>query len=241
MKVIVAGSRTFNNYDMMKSVLKKFEQEVSPITEIVSGGAKGADGYGKVYALENQIKLTVMKADWDRYGKPAGMIRNAEMADYGDCLLAFWDGESSGTKNMIEQMRKRRKPLQIIDYKKEKYMKVVIVGFEDYDKLTNTMEKLITDSQCYLFSILCGGTTDIAPAPFTNSTKLHPNRPLGETWAHNNGAPVEYIYNSNSERLLDEIAQTADYVVADLSNENQFVKRLVMKMKNLGKHGTVVK
>jgi len=241
MKVIVAGSRTFNDYDMMKSVLKKFEQEVSLITEIVSGGAKGADSCGEVYALENHIKLTIMNADWDRYGKSAGIMRNAKMADYGDCLLAFWDEESSGTKNMIQQMRKRRKPLQIINYKKEKYMKVIIVGFEDYNKLTNTMEKLITDSQCYLFSILCGGTTDITPAPFTNSTKLCPNRPLGEIWAHNNGAPVEYIYNSNVERLLDEIAQTADYVVADLSSDSQFIKRLVMKMKNLGKHGTVVK
>lgn len=120
-------------------------------------------------------------------------------------------------------------------------MKVVIIGFNDYNKLNNTMEKLIQESQCYLFSILCGGTEDIAPAPFTNSTKLYPNRPLGEIWAHNNGAPVEYIYNPNVERLLDEIAQTADYIVADLGNgPPQFVKRLVMKMKSLGKHGTVV-
>lgn len=241
MKVIVAGSRTFNNYEMLESVLKKFEQEVMPIDEIVSGGAKGADELGEIYAIYNQIKSTVMNADWKKYGRPAGMIRNSKMADYGDCLLAFWDGQSAGTANMIEQMKTRGKPYKVIRYEQEKYMKVVIVGFKDYDKLTNTMEKLITESQCYLFTVMCGGTTPIEPAPFTGNVDPNIDRPLGEIWARNNGAPVEYIYNPDVERLLDEIAGGADYIVADLSEDNQFVKRLMMKMKSLGKHGTVVK
>lgn len=120
-------------------------------------------------------------------------------------------------------------------------MRAVIVGFNDYDKLNNTMEKLITDSQCYLFTVLCGGTQDVVRLPFMEDQHIvDPAIPIGERWARNNGVPVEYCYNANAEQLLDKIANTADYIVADLSSDNQFIKRLIMKMKSMGKHGTVV-
>ena len=97
MKYIVAGSRGFNNYEKLKEVLDKICLE-----EIVSGTAKGADTLGEKYALENDILLTAFPAKWDEYGRSAGFRRNAEMAQYGDALVAFWDGQSSGTKHMID-------------------------------------------------------------------------------------------------------------------------------------------
>lgn len=225
MKLIVAGSRSFNNYSLLSAALDIYQQE-QKIDEIISGGANGADGLGKVYAIMNHLPLKVMDADWDKYGKSAGIIRNSQMANYGDALYAFWDGQSVGTKNMISQMKQRNKPYLIYNYNEKKYMKIVILGFTDYNKLNNAMEKLITDSQCYLFTVLCGGRAAAEPS-------------LAEQWAVNVGTPVEKIFNGNVEKLLDEIALSADYVVADLSSDNQFIKRLVMKMKALGKHGTI--
>lgn len=113
-------------------------------------------------------------------------------------------------------------------------MKVVIVGFTNYDKLNNTLMKLIEEKQFFLFTILCGGTG------ITYDETDSRIKSLGEVWAEKNGLPMEFIYSQNPERLLDKIAETADYVIADVSNENQFAKRLIMKMRSLGKHGTVV-
>lgn len=108
-------------------------------------------------------------------------------------------------------------------------MKVIIIGFKDYDTLNREMQKLIEEKQCFLFTVLCGGTSPNAP------------KTLGTAWAEENGAPLEYIFDEDGERLLNRIAQTADYIVAYIDGSNNMVNRLVMKMKNLGKHGTVIK
>lgn len=97
MKTIIAGSRSFDNYDFLKDICRNFV-----ITEIVSGTARGADQLGERYAKENNIPVKRFPADWNRYGKRAGYVRNAEMAGYGERLIAFWDGESKGTKMMID-------------------------------------------------------------------------------------------------------------------------------------------
>jgi len=73
--------------------------------EIVSGGARGADALGERYAKDRGYSLRVFPAEWDRYGKRAGYLRNAEMAKYANALLAFWDGESRGTRHMIQIAR----------------------------------------------------------------------------------------------------------------------------------------
>jgi len=75
--------------------------------EIVSGHANGADKLGERYAKENNLKLTLFPANWDLNGKSAGYIRNYEMAKYADVLIAFWDGKSKGTMDMISQANKR--------------------------------------------------------------------------------------------------------------------------------------
>ena len=113
MKVIIAGSRDFNNYKMLEQEIDKLKLD---ITEIVSGGARGADGLGEKYALTHHIKLTIMNADWNKYGKSAGIIRNRQMGNYADYLIAFWDGKSRGTKHMIEYMKQIGKHGSVILY-----------------------------------------------------------------------------------------------------------------------------
>jgi uracil-DNA glycosylase family 4 len=108
MKVIVAGSRTITDYQKVKELIK-----VSGfvIDEIVSGAARGVDLLGERYAKENNIPIKQFKADWDTYGKRAGYLRNVQMAEYADALVAVWDGISSGTKHMIDTMNSKDKPV----------------------------------------------------------------------------------------------------------------------------------
>ena len=96
MKVIVAGSRSFKDYEVLCKTLDEME-----ITTIISGGARGADKLGERYAKERGISLEQYPAQWDRYGNQAGFIRNVEMAENADTLVAFWDGISTGTLHMI--------------------------------------------------------------------------------------------------------------------------------------------
>ena len=120
MKYIIAGGRDFNNYDVLTKILNIF---INPKKDIIfSGGARGADELGARYAAENSIPLQIFPAYWDKYGKSAGFIRNAEMGEYGDALIAFWDGKSHGTKHMIQTMKFQNKPYDIFDYEGNKIM-----------------------------------------------------------------------------------------------------------------------
>ena len=102
MKVIIAGSRNFNDYQFLEKEIDKLDIEIDTI---VSGCAKGADTLGIQYAVEHEIPIKCFPAEWDKYGKSAGFIRNKEMGDYADYLIAFWDGQSRGTKHMIDYMK----------------------------------------------------------------------------------------------------------------------------------------
>jgi len=103
MKVVIAGGREFNNYELLREIC---DELITTDSEIVSGGAKGTDKLGERYANEKGYDLKIFPADWNKYGKGAGPIRNRQMAEYGDMLIAFWDGKSTGTKNMIETSMK---------------------------------------------------------------------------------------------------------------------------------------
>ena len=98
MKTIIAGSRTINDYDLLKEVILKSEFEIDCV---ISGFANGVDMLGVKYAGEKELALMVYKADWNRYGKKAGYIRNEEMAQVGDALIYLYDGVSKGTQHMI--------------------------------------------------------------------------------------------------------------------------------------------
>ncbi|MGV8946616.1 MAG: DUF2493 domain-containing protein [Lutibacter sp.] len=100
-KIIIAGGRNFEDYDKLCRVCDDFLKNDSNI-EIVSGAYKGADLLGELYAKERNYPIKQFPADWRRYGKSAGQKRNVEMAIYADALIAFWDGKSKGTKNMID-------------------------------------------------------------------------------------------------------------------------------------------
>lgn len=111
MKVIVAGSRSFNDFDRMVRVMDQFHR-FTPITEVVSGGAGGADKLGERWAASRGIPIRLFLAQWKALGKRAGFVRNQEMADYGDQLVLFWDGESHGSKDMAH--RAGNKPMPVV-------------------------------------------------------------------------------------------------------------------------------
>ena len=113
MKTIVAGCGDFRDYDLLKKRMDEFRKD-HEVTQIVSGGASGVDYYGEKYAQENDIPIQYFPADWIKHGKAAGPIRNREMAEYGDQLFVVWDGKSKGTKNMIDEMNKRKKPVFMV-------------------------------------------------------------------------------------------------------------------------------
>lgn len=111
MKLIVAGSRTFDDVSLLDHVVKnEINIFIEDIEEVISGHAIGADQLGERWAKIHKIPVKIFLPDWSAYGNSAGPIRNRLMADYGDFLLAFWDGESAGTKNMIRQMERLHKP-----------------------------------------------------------------------------------------------------------------------------------
>lgn len=102
MRTIIAGSRDFTDYEMFCEEVEEFFRLLTTHPTIVSGQARGPDTLAIKYAVENDLRLRCFPAKWDEYGKSAGYRRNVEMADYAECLLAFWDGESKGTKHMID-------------------------------------------------------------------------------------------------------------------------------------------
>lgn len=105
MKTIVAGSRSINNYSLVMHNLLHIEHDGFEITEIVSGRARGVDKLGESFAKERKKPVKEFLADWKMHGKAAGYIRNKKMAKYADALVAFWDGDSKGTKHMINLAR----------------------------------------------------------------------------------------------------------------------------------------
>jgi hypothetical protein len=115
-KLIVAGSRDFNDYDLMCRVLMAMgdvefaDKQVS----IVSGMARGADMLAVRFAKEHNVALHKFPANWTGLGKKAGFIRNTQMGTFADALLAFWDGKSRGTSHMIDYMGQINKPVHII-------------------------------------------------------------------------------------------------------------------------------
>lgn len=119
-RVIVAGGRDFDDYALLSVVL---DEALTSRDVLVSGGARGADRLGERYAKEHELHVSQFLADWDKYGKRAGYIRNTEMALYAQgqdgMLVAFWDGESRGTKHMIDLAREFGLKVHVIHYVKE--------------------------------------------------------------------------------------------------------------------------
>lgn len=117
-KVIIAGGRHFDNYQLLKEKCDYYLQ--NKLKEggvvIVSGHATGADALGERYAQERGLSIDAHPADWNQHGRAAGPIRNAEMAEVADALIAFWDGQSRGTANMINLAKSKGLKVAIVKY-----------------------------------------------------------------------------------------------------------------------------
>ena len=113
MKVGIIGSRGFNNYELVDEVMN---EHIDKVEVIVSGGAKGADTIGELWAKQNNKNLLIFKPEWGKFGKRAGFIRNQDIVKNSDLVLAFWDGQSKGTKNSIDLCEKFGIPVKVIYY-----------------------------------------------------------------------------------------------------------------------------
>lgn len=117
-KVIIAGSRGFSNYKLLREQCNKFLREKRKTSNIivVSGHARGADTLGEKYAQDEGFALEIYPAQWKKLGKQAGYRRNEQMAEVADALIAFWDGSSKGTKHMIDIMNEKNLLVRVVEY-----------------------------------------------------------------------------------------------------------------------------
>jgi len=111
MRLAIVGSRGFSNYNFLKEILDEENIEV-----IVSGGAKGADQLAERYANEKSLETNIFYPDWKKHGKQAGFVRNKEIVDNCDKLIAFWDGKSKGTNHSVYLARNKGKEVKVIKY-----------------------------------------------------------------------------------------------------------------------------
>jgi hypothetical protein len=114
MKLAVVGTRTFSNFDLLDREIAKIIK-VFKVDEIISGGAAGADSMGIMFARDHGLPSAVYFPDWTA-GKVAGVIRNAKLAEEADMVVAFWDGKSHGTADMIERAKALDKVVIVVRY-----------------------------------------------------------------------------------------------------------------------------
>ncbi len=106
MKIAIVGSREIT--------VKNISDYVNEEDEIVSGGAKGVDLCAAEYARKNGLKLTEFLPKYEKYGRAAPIVRNKEIVDYSDKVIAFWDGRSKGTLSVIDYAKKTGKDCEVV-------------------------------------------------------------------------------------------------------------------------------
>ena len=106
MKVAVVGSRTLG-------VKRLGDYLPDGVTEIVTGGAAGVDLDAEEYGMENGLKVTLFLPKYEKYRRSAPLVRNRELIEYSDIVIAFWDGESRGTKYVIDTAKKLGKDIRV--------------------------------------------------------------------------------------------------------------------------------
>lgn len=114
-RVAVAGCRQYENYEEAKEYIDFCISEIRKkyTLVLVSGGCRGADALGERYAAENGLKTEKYPADWEKYGRAAGPMRNKKIAEISDYIICFWDGQSKGTKSLLRFAEKAGKPVKI--------------------------------------------------------------------------------------------------------------------------------
>lgn len=112
-KVIIAGSRLFNDYQMLCDMMELYPH--NDMTHVVCGMANGADSLGMRWGIENDKTILKFPANWNQHGKSAGYLRNKEMAVNAHHLIAFWDMKSRGTMHMINIMEEMDKSVFVVE------------------------------------------------------------------------------------------------------------------------------
>jgi len=110
MIIAAIGGRTVDDYELLSNTLNKYT-----ISELVSGGCSGGDKMVERYAKENNIHITIFKANWKKYGRAAGPIRNTKIIESCDCVVALWDGKSKGTGDSINKAKKLNLEINIVE------------------------------------------------------------------------------------------------------------------------------
>lgn len=111
-KLAIVGTRTFNDYELMKAKLA----DITGVSLIISGGAEGADTLARRYASEHNIEIVEFIPNWTEHGKAAGPIRNEFIVKACTHIVLFWDQKSPGTKNSLELAKKHRKRYRLVKY-----------------------------------------------------------------------------------------------------------------------------
>jgi hypothetical protein len=114
MNVAIVGGRDFDDYEQFKSCV---DGEKIKFKSIVTGGARGVDTLAERYAKEIGVPVKIYWPDWTNYGKAAGPIRNKQIIEGADCVIAFWDEKSPGTRSSIKIAEDLGKPLTIFVYR----------------------------------------------------------------------------------------------------------------------------
>lgn len=114
-KVRVCGCRTFDNYELLEIKLNYYLKNKLPNVVIVSGGGKGADYMGEMYAKKHNLPLEVHRPNWDVDGRSAGPKNNEQIVKNVDAAIAFWDGKSKGTKHTIDFCKQYKKKCIIVE------------------------------------------------------------------------------------------------------------------------------
>lgn len=143
-RIGVIGSRNFRDFDLLCDVLSGYDPKV-----IVSGGAQGADKLAEEWARKNNIDTLIFKPDWEKFGRSAGFVRNKDIVENSDILIAFWDGKSKGTANSIDLAKKMGKIVRVVRF--DKHKNVFNYGVED-DMTSNSSLRIIWQDQALNFS-----------------------------------------------------------------------------------------
>jgi hypothetical protein len=115
LKVIVAGGRDFQDFDLLSKKLDILFSKRADVV-IISGMADGVDSLAVKYAEDNKLRVSEFPAQWAKHGRASGFRRNVEMARYADACVCFWNGKSPGTKHMIDTAQRFGLKLRIINY-----------------------------------------------------------------------------------------------------------------------------
>lgn len=107
MKLLIAGSRKIQKFDLSPYISKS-------VDTIISGGAAGIDALAEEYADLHRLSKYIIRPRYDLYGRAAPLKRNEQMVDMADAVLIVWDGSSNGTKHTLQYAKETTKPVTVV-------------------------------------------------------------------------------------------------------------------------------